>query len=190
MRKGPRYEVHTKYGWFSLDEGAYQDYLAGKLWITWPPEKGEEKPKVDHVPQNISEQALVLRDAANSKGVFEAVALHYQELTLQFNNLVWELVERKNSEDIHKAELPKFLFRVVDFMESRAEWVGTATELLAEMKETETTPNVVTKYLGQFSCEVLEPVGIEYRTKRTGKSRLIKLIRNDGGDENDSDFTI
>ena len=116
--------------------------------------------------------------------------MEYQELTLQFNNLVWELVERKNSEDIHKAELPKFLFRVVDFMESRAEWVGTATELLAEMKETETTPNVVTKYLGQFSCEVLEPVGIEYRTKRTGKSRLIKLIRNDGGDENDNDFTI
>ena len=53
--------------------------------------------------------------------------MEYQELTLQFNNLVWELVERKNSEDIHKAELPKFLFRVVDFMESRAEWVGTAT---------------------------------------------------------------
>ena len=116
--------------------------------------------------------------------------MEYQELTLQFNNLVWELVERKNSEDIHKAELPRFLFRVVDFMENRAEWVGTATELLAEMKETETTPNVVTKYLGQFSCEVLEPVGIEYRTKRTGKSRLIKLIRNDGGDENDNDFTI
>ena len=116
--------------------------------------------------------------------------MEYQELTLQFNNLIWDLVERKNSEDIHKAELPKFLFRVVDFMESRAEWVGTATELLAEMKETETTPNVVTKYLGQFSCEVLEPVGIEYRTKRIGKSRLIKLIRNDGGDENDSDFTI
>ncbi len=52
--------------------------------------------------------------------------------------------------------------------------LGTATELLAEMKETETTPNVVTKYLGQFSCEVLEPVGIEYRTKRTGKNRLSK----------------
>ena len=28
MRKGPRYEVHTKYGWFSLDEGAYwQSFL-------------------------------------------------------------------------------------------------------------------------------------------------------------------
>ena len=47
--------------------------------------------------------------------------VEYQELTLQFNDLVWELVERKNSEDIHKAELPKFLFRVVDFMECRTE---------------------------------------------------------------------
>lgn len=42
--------------------------------------------------------------------------VEYQELTLQFNDLVWELVERKNSEDIHKAELPKFLFRVVEFI--------------------------------------------------------------------------
>lgn len=109
---------------------------------------------------------------------------------MQFNNLVWELVERKNSEDIHKAELPKFLFRVVNFMENRAVWVGTATELIAEMKEPETTPNVVTKYLGQFSYEVLEPAGIEYRTKRTGQNRLIKFIRHDGGDANDEDITI
>lgn len=81
MRKGPRYEVHTKYGWFSLDEGAYQDYLAGRLWITWPPEKSEEKPKADHVPQNISDQALVLRDAANSEGVFSAITLYYSNST-------------------------------------------------------------------------------------------------------------
>lgn len=88
---------------------------------------------------------------------------------MQFNDLVWELVERKNSEDIHKAELPKFLFLVVDFMECRTERVGTATELLTKMNE-EVTPNMVTKYLGQFAYEVLEPLGIEYRTKRTGKA--------------------
>ncbi len=116
--------------------------------------------------------------------------VEYQELTLQFNDLVWELVERKNSEEIHKAEIPDFLFRVAEFMKNRTEWVGTATELLADMQETETTPNVVTKYLGQFTCEVLEPDGIEYRTKRTGKSRLIKFTRNDGGDENDGDIGI
>ena len=116
--------------------------------------------------------------------------VEYQELTLQFNDLVWELVERKNSEDIHKAELPKFLFRVVDFMECRTEWVGTATELLTEMKEQEVTPNMATKYLGQFAYEVLEPLGIEYRTKRTGKSRLIKFLRRDGDDANDAGITI
>ena len=116
--------------------------------------------------------------------------VEYQELTLQFNELIWELVERKNSEDIHKAELPPFLFRIENFMKNRTEWVGTATELLADMQETEIAPNVVTKYLGQFSCEVLEPSGIEYRTKRTGKSRLIKFIRNDSGDENDGNICI
>ena len=116
--------------------------------------------------------------------------VEYQELTLQFNDLVWELVERKNSEDIHKAELPKFLFRVVDFMECRTEWVGTATELLTEMKEQEVTPNMVTKYLGHFAFEVLEPLGIEYRTKRTGKSRLIKFLRLDGDDANDAGIAI
>ena len=87
--------------------------------------------------------------------------VEYQELTLQFNELIWELVERKNSDDIHKAELPPFLFQIEKFMKNRTEWVGTATELLADMQETEITPNVVTKYLGQFSCEVLEPSGIE-----------------------------
>ena len=116
--------------------------------------------------------------------------VEYQELTLQFNDLVWELVERKNSEDIHKAELPKFLFRVVDFMECRTEWVGTATELLTEMKEQEVTPNTVTKYLGQFAYEVLEPLSIEYRTKRTGKSRLIKFLRRDDDDANDAEIAI
>ena len=111
--------------------------------------------------------------------------VEYQELTLRFQDLKWELIEHKNTEDIHKAEIPQFLFRVVEFMKTRTEWVGTATELITDMAETETTPNVVTKYLGQFSCDVLEPAGIEYRTKRTGQSRLIKFIRRDGGDTND-----
>lgn len=111
--------------------------------------------------------------------------VEYQELTLQFNDLVWELVERKNSDDIHKAEIPKFLFRVADFMERRSEWIGTATELIAEMNESEATPNVVTKYFGQFACEVLEPLGIMYATKRTGKSCLIRLRKNDSNDTDD-----
>ena len=131
------------------------------------------------------------KNAKVSTAVYTLIALVFIFLgTLMSNDLVWELVERKNSEDIHKAELPKFLFRVVDFMECRTEWVGTATELLTEMKEQEVTPNMVTKYLGQFAYEVLEPLGIEYRTKRTGKSRLIKFLRRDGDDANDAGIAI
>ena len=31
------YVVRTHLGCFRLDRGAYEDYLAGKLWITWIP---------------------------------------------------------------------------------------------------------------------------------------------------------
>ena len=130
------------------------------------------------------------RDSNTATLLVSGRDVEYQELTLQFNDLIWELVERKNSEDIHKAELPQFLFQVLDFMRSRSEWVGTATELLAAMGEQEVTSNMVTKYLGQFARDVLEPVGIVYRTKRTGKSRLIKLIHCDSNDANDTKITI
>ena len=33
MGNGPRYKVQTRYGWFSLDEGSYRDYLSGKLHL-------------------------------------------------------------------------------------------------------------------------------------------------------------
>ena len=33
MKNGARYVVTTHWGTFSLDEGSYQDYLAGRLWI-------------------------------------------------------------------------------------------------------------------------------------------------------------
>ena len=99
-------------------------------------------------------------------------------------------MERKNTEEIRKAEFPHFLFRVIKFIKNRGEGVETATELIADMAENETTPNVVTKCLGQFYYEVLAPAGIEYRTKRTGQSRLIKFIRHDGDDANDGNITV
>ena len=87
MQKGPRYEVHTKYGWFSLDEASYQDYLAGKLWITWPPEKRDEQVIAEPVPRNVSQEALTLRDAANRNGVFATVADYYGSTSPAVPNL-------------------------------------------------------------------------------------------------------
>ena len=50
--------------------------------------------------------------------------VEYQELTLRFQDLKWELVEHKNTEEIRKAEIPQFLFRVAEFMKDRTEWGG------------------------------------------------------------------
>ena len=113
--------------------------------------------------------------------------IEYQELTLRFvqEQCAWELVERKNMDDIRREEIPPFLFRLTEFMEHRESWQGTATQLLTEMKETDTSPAVVTKHLARFAEEVLWPRGIGYKTRRTGQSRLILLKRRDSGDGDD-----
>ena len=89
------------------------------------------------------------RSRANETGALLATGrdIAYQELTLKFDNRshLWELVERKDMEDIRREEIPKFVFRLVDFISETKEWQGTATELITQMNETDITPNVVTK---------------------------------------------
>ena len=76
MTNETKYEVKTKWGWFRLDEGAYKDYLRGRLWINWVPgslrkEADAPAPSVEYpIPKNISKQALELYDAAAVKGVW------------------------------------------------------------------------------------------------------------------------
>ena len=112
------------------------------------------------------------------------------QLILRFERFVWQVVERKDSAALHRDEVPAFLFALVEFMRTHGEWTGTATELLAEMEDSETAATAVTKLLSHFYYEALVPVGIEYRTKRTGKSRLITLTCNDGYDANDGKLPI
>ena len=71
MKNGARYVVTTHWGTFSLDEGAYQDYLAGKLWICWSPGKKEPtQPAVNgYVPPNVTERAISLRDQSERIGI-------------------------------------------------------------------------------------------------------------------------
>lgn len=127
---------------------------------------------------------VLKRSRSDESGTLLATGrdIEYQELTLKFDNRthLWELVERKDMEDIRQEEIPKFVFRLVDFVSDVKEWQGTATELVTQMNETEVTPNVVTKMLARFSAEVFMPQGIEYKTKRTGTSRLIYLKKRDG----------
>ena len=75
MGNGARYKVQTRYGWFSLDEGSYRDYLAGKLlWIDWPPKReANQTAKQESLPPEVSPLALQLRDSAAKYGLIEAL---------------------------------------------------------------------------------------------------------------------
>lgn len=75
MKNGARYIVTTRWGTFSLNEGAYQDYLRGNLWITWEPGQKRKEPIREEpaVPPHTSEQELMLRELANQKGVLHTL---------------------------------------------------------------------------------------------------------------------
>lgn len=102
-----------------------------------------------------------------------------QEFTLQFKNNLWHLIESAGLEELQRKQTPDFLFRVVDFMQEKDCWKGTASELLAQMGITDLKPNVASKYLAQYYYEVLYPA-IEFSTERNWKQRIITLRKPDG----------
>lgn len=75
IRNDTWYEVCTHWGWFRLDEGAYRDYLEGKLWITWKPGRPQQKIEgaAELMPTDISERAIQLRDMAGRYGVYSTL---------------------------------------------------------------------------------------------------------------------
>lgn len=64
----------------------------------------------------------------------------YQEFVLRFRDCSWELVERKTQEQLAKEAIPNVLFRLVDFMQDKERWSGTATELIAAMGKQKPSP--------------------------------------------------
>ena len=111
----------------------------------------------------------------------------YQEFKLRFRDCSWELVERKEQEQLAKETIPDVLFRLVDFMQDKGEWTGTATELLEQMGETGTPPNIMTKRLNEYRAGFLSENNICYSYHRKKGGREISLTRQsgDGGDGDD-----
>lgn len=75
MQNGARYVVTTHWGTFSLDEGSYQDYLLGKLWICWTPGKktAASQPEEVGLPASITTQAINLREQADKRGILSVL---------------------------------------------------------------------------------------------------------------------
>ena len=63
---------------------------------------------------------LLKRSRSSETGTLLATGrdIAYQELTLKFNkdSHLWELVERKDMDDIRREEIPGFLFRLAEFI--------------------------------------------------------------------------
>lgn len=61
-------------------------------------------------------------------------------------------------------------------MQTRKEWLGTATDLLNAVGDSFTTPNTVTKLLRKYDYQYLyKEKGIEVSFRRTNRKRLIGL---------------
>lgn len=74
MENGAKYVVETRWGVFSLDEAAYRDYLAGKLWISWNPGVPESKPAdAGDTPPDVSDRAITLRNQAAQVGFWSVL---------------------------------------------------------------------------------------------------------------------
>lgn len=115
---------------------------------------------------------LILSRSRNDKNANLLVSgrdICYQEFSLGFENCKWNLEHIKTSSEVQEEQIPHFILKLCDFLSQQTEWSGTATELIATMGDTETPPNVVTKYLGRFANKYLEPIGIKYSTKKSGK---------------------
>lgn len=116
--------------------------------------------------------------------------IEYQEFALRFCDCSWELVERKEQRQLMKEAIPPVLFRLVSFMQDKEKWSGTATELLAQMEESDTAPTVITKLLNEYRITFLKDNNLLYAYRRTKAGRRIVLSRGDRVDSGDSDFGI
>ena len=81
----------------------------------------------------------------------------------------------KEQEQLAKEAIPDVLFRIVNFMQDKEEWTGTATELLDALGETETAANVLTKWMNEYRLDFLLENHIRYDFSRRSSGRMISL---------------
>ena len=108
----------------------------------------------------------------------------YRELALEFDgeDHVWKLL----SDDCEQKELPneRILFLLSELMRDRAEFIGTPTELSAQIDPAGSegiTPKKVSRLILQ-SVAALSKIGISAVVRRSNGKRLIELRRAESDD--------
>ena len=74
------------------------------------------------------------------------------------------------------SEQHPFLRNVIQFIENRREWNGSATELLKEIGDSYTPPYTVTKLLNRYNYECFYKRDIVIQFHRTNRKRSIHII--------------
>ena len=131
---------------------------------------------------------VMMRDARGSNTALLIATgrdIDYQQFRINFENLHWVMVERKDGEELRKERIPLFLFQLVDFMKDKPEWSGTTTELLAALGDEETSPVSAAKSIVHYYYEILYPAGIDFKATRTSKARVLNFKKRDGCDGSD-----
>ena len=113
------YEVKTYWGYFRLDEGAYEDYLKGKLWITWMPREHSQAKIPAAPPVHVSDEAVALYNKAEKLGVWEL-------LQTAFPYEAFELSECINLQKEHSIKSIQKTIDVIAYAPDKSE---TSTEL-------------------------------------------------------------
>ena len=113
-------------------------------------------------------------------------------LRLHEENCVWMLDEEESTEQIVAKAVPRYLWKVADYIDRVGIWQGTATELLSAADIEGVLPHQLTRKIVEHFDTVFTPRGIRYETHRTSQARQMKFSHdgNDADDANDADIDI
>lgn len=141
MKNGARYEVTTHWGHFSLDEGAYQDYLAGKLWISWKPgESDHRRFETDNevMPTDITDDAIALRESVSKIGILPV-------LQQRFPHCQVDIPYKSHMEDLSIEELNLTVRASNGLMRAGASTFGKLVDLMTRETGLKSVRNLGTK---------------------------------------------
>ena len=122
--------------------------------------------------------ALIKEKRVENKAVLEVVGRDQQDqkLYLNFNRetCVWELI--KTETELWKQKPDKLVEAIREMVtEEQPEWVGTATELLALLPDTELQPNALARRLNVLSERLMLEANVWYIRERKNDKRVIIL---------------
>lgn len=116
--------------------------------------------------------------------------IEYQEFILKFENDTcnWELISRSKQKELEEKKTPDVIFKIIEFMENKEIWKGSATELLKELNVTNIAPTIITKIINEYHFSKLKENNIYYSLERNNKGRYIILNKRNGdnGDKSDN----